>query len=430
MADIKINGNLDLQKAGQLLGALMELIVGSASSPAEAQFWYNSSTKHIEFYNGTTTKVLAEGDLADYVAKSLFDANTMLYATTDNTPVALTVAASRFVGRKSTGDITAMTPSEARTELGLTDEELQDLIGAMVSGGTETGITVTYDDTNARFDFVVSVLNSLPAPTGDLSLNSQKITNLATPTAASDAATKGYVDNAIAGLSWKDVRVASTANVTLASGVENGDTIDGVTLATGDRVLLKNQSTGAENGIYTVNASGAPTRATDYDADTEIASSAVIVDEGTTNAGTVWILTTNLPITVGSTSLSFSQFGAGSYVDGAGLTLTGLTFSVNVDGSSLEINSDTLRVKAGGITDAMLASTFTKKFSATIGDGATNPLPVVHSLNTTDVQVEIRTPGAGGDMVLVPWEVTDANTITLNPNTTITSNQYRITVIG
>ena len=74
MADIKINGNLDLQKAGQLLGALMELIVGSASSPAEAQFWYNSSTKHIEFYNGTTTKVLAEGDLADYVAKSLFDA--------------------------------------------------------------------------------------------------------------------------------------------------------------------------------------------------------------------------------------------------------------------------------------------------------------------------------------------------------------------
>lgn len=108
---------------------------------------------------------------------------------------------------------------------------------------------------------------------------------------------------------WKrSVRVASTAAVTLATGVENGDTIDSVTLATGDRVLLKNQASGAENGIYVVAASGAPSRAADADSTAEVLQMVVFVQEGTSNADTAWLCTTNAPITLGSTALAFVQF--------------------------------------------------------------------------------------------------------------------------
>ena len=103
------------------------------------------------------------------------------------------------------------------------------------------------------------------------------------------------------------VRVATTAGGTLSTDFENGDTVDGVTLSTGDRILIKNQSTASQNGIYTVNASGAPTRATDFDADAEVTGGCVIpVSEGTANGNKIFILTTNDPITVGSTGLSFS----------------------------------------------------------------------------------------------------------------------------
>ena len=136
------------------------------------------------------------------------------------------------------------------------------------------------------------------AMTGSLDSGNQKIVNVATPTASGDAATKGYVDTAIGNLnslfdSKGSVRVATTANGTLATAFANGQTVDGVTLATGDRILLRAQSTAAENGIYTVNASGAPTRATDMDAWAEVPGALVIVEEGTANADTIWLCTSN-----------------------------------------------------------------------------------------------------------------------------------------
>lgn len=112
-------------------------------------------------------------------------------------------------------------------------------------------------------------------------------------------------------LAWKQpVRAATTAAGTLASSFENGDTIDGVVLATGDRILIKDQAAGAENGIYTVNASGAPTRATDFDLGTEAVGAAVIVTNGTANADKVFICTTNAPITIGTTALVFAALSA------------------------------------------------------------------------------------------------------------------------
>lgn len=127
--------------------------------------------------------------------------------------------------------------------------------------------------------------------------------------------------------SWKEpVRMATTVAGTLSTSFENGDTIDGVTLATGDRILIKNQSTQTENGIYTVNSSGAPTRATDADTGAELLGATVFVSEGTANKDTVWMQTTNAAITVGSSNIVWALLGPhvsaitvadGGYVGGA-----------------------------------------------------------------------------------------------------------------
>lgn len=162
----------------------------------------------------------------------------------------------------------------------------------------------------ARADHVhaLPTLNGLGSPTGDVALNSQKITGLATPSADTDAATKAYVDSLAQGLTWKaGVRAATTANISLTGE----QTIDGVSVVAGNRVLVKDQSTGADNGIY-VAAAGAWSRATDADASAEVpAGIAMFVSEGTANGDKSFVLTTNAPITLGTTSLTFSQMTGG-----------------------------------------------------------------------------------------------------------------------
>ena len=168
--------------------------------------------------------------------------------------------------------------------------------------------------------------------TGAIAMGTNKITGLGDPTSAQDAATKAYVDTTTQGIDWKaSVRAATTASVTLASALENGDTLDGVTLATGDRVLVKNQSTGSENGIYVVASSGAPTRSTDCDIAAELTSNfAVFVEEGTLNADQGYVLTNDGAITVGTTALTFTQFtGLGQILAGTGLDKTGNTLDID-----------------------------------------------------------------------------------------------------
>ena len=191
--------------------------------------------------------------------------------------------------------------------------------------------------TSTQVNSTIIIAAGTNAFTGDQSLGGYKITNLATPASSTDAATKAYVDSAINGLDWKQsVRVATTTNGTLSSAFQNGSTVDGITLATGDRILIKNQSTGSENGIYVVAASGAPTRATDADANAEVtAGLAVMVEEGTTNGNTQWSLTTDNPITVGSTALTFAQIGgATTYTGSNGIDVTGTVISPTYGTSS------------------------------------------------------------------------------------------------
>lgn len=192
------------------------------------------------------------------------------------------------------------------------------------------GNTITATDTNG------SVVLA-PNGTGSVDVSGKKITNLATPTAANDAVTKAYADALRTGLDVKQsVRAATTANITL-SGTQ---TIDGIALSVGDRVLVKNQTTASQNGIYVV-ASGAWTRATDADEDAEVTSGLfTYVESGTSNQSTTYVLTTTGTITLGTTALSFSTFSApGSFVAGSGLTQDGSTFNVGA-GTGLVANSD------------------------------------------------------------------------------------------
>ena len=174
-------------------------------------------------------------------------------------------------------------------------------------------------------------------------MNSQKITGLADGTASNDAVNKGQLDAAISGLHWKEsVKAATTESGTLASDYANGDSIDGVSLSTGDRILIKNQ-TGAnqkQNGIYVVKASGAPDRASDMNEADEFSGSAVFVQQGSVNADTAWVCSNDGPVVVDTTNITFSQFsGGGSLTAGSGITISGNTISIGT----------------GAISDAMLA---------------------------------------------------------------------------
>lgn len=177
--------------------------------------------------------------------------------------------------------------------------------------------------------------------TDDVNFQTKKITNLADPVSAQDAATKAYVDAVKQALDIKDsVRVATTANITL-SGTQ---TIDGVSVIAGDRVLVKDQSTGSANGIYVV-AAGAWARADDASISTEVTPGMfVFVEEGTANGDNGYVLTTNGPITLGTTALTFTQFsGAGQITAGAGLTKTGNTIDVGTASTArIVVNADNI----------------------------------------------------------------------------------------
>lgn len=257
--------------------------------------------------------------------------------------------------------------------------------------------------------------------TNGLDLLNQRIVNLGTPSVDGDAANKSYVDAVARGLDWKaSVRVASTGNVSLATP---GTTIDGVTLASGDRVLLKDQTAGLTNGIYTWSgASAALVRATDADVSAEVTSGmAVSVTEGTINNDRVYILTTSDPIVLDTTVLTLSQLGGGggTYVAGNGLTESPAgTFNVGA-GTGITVAADSVAIDPNVVM---------RRFAANVG-GAT-AVTVTHGFGTRDVTVEVYTNATPWDSVICDVTRPNTNDVTLTFASAPAAAAYRVVVVG
>lgn len=426
--------SLDLGK-NELLNARVQNLGSAPSSPLTGQIYYDTALGKFGAFNGSTWAYMgasdATGDVSSNTSSSV-DSEVVLFSGTDGKVIkratitglakltsgvlSAATAGSDYYAPGSTdvaiadGGTGASSAAGARTNLGLvinTDVLAPNGNGSLLTGLTQSQIT------NLVSDLALKAPLASPAFTGTVTVP--------TPTSATDAANKSYVDNAVQGLSWKQaVRVATTANGTLASAFEDGDTVDGVTIATGDRILIKDQSTGSENGIYTINASGAPTRALDANTSAEVDSATVYVESGTANADTVWTLTTDNP-TLNTTSLTFAQVNGGA-VPAASTTIAGKV-ELATQAEAQAKSSGTLALTPASVAD------FARKYTGLIGDGSSTAIAVTHGLGSQYVNAQVFDASTNA---LVECDVT----LTSSTQTSFTfavapsTNAYRVVITG
>ena len=293
--------NIDLNQNQLIKSTFEKLSTDPSSGLFEGWVYYNTTTHTLRIYDGGAWRTFLDG-----------------IATAGSSSVALTIT-------ESGGQVT-VTPNLATSST-----------AGVMSASDKTKLDDATSDATA---------GKLVIRDGSGNIK------VATPTEDAHAATKAYVDAARSGLDVKQsVRAATTAAVLLASGLENGDAIDGVTLATSDRVLVKNQSTASENGIYVVQASGAAVRATDFDGTGEVSGGAfTFVEEGTVNADSGWVVTSNGAITVGTDAIAWVQFsGAGQITAGDGLTKTGNTINAVGTAGRISVIADSIDIDSGYI---------------------------------------------------------------------------------
>jgi hypothetical protein len=330
------------------------------------------------YVNGEVTTL--QGFIDNKTDKTQYDAKgDLIVGASDNTPAKLSVGTNGHVLTANSGATNGIewaapaavgvfessilfegaTANDFETTLAVTDPTADRTITLPDATGTVQLRVADVDDTeigylNGVTSAIQTQLNDKASAStvstlsgtvdGKLNLSGGTMTGAITlsgaPSSDLHAATKAYVDSVSQGLHiHASVVAATTANVTLATALENGDVLDGVTLATGNRILVKNQTTTSENGIYVVASSGAPARATDFDAPAEInGGDFVFVTGGTVNDNTGYVQTETVG-TVGTDAISFTQFsGAGTFAAGTGLTLTGSTFSIDT-GTTVDLST-------------------------------------------------------------------------------------------
>ena len=421
--------NIDLNQ-NQLVNATFE-VLGTAPSTGlfEGRMYYNSATDSIEIYSGSAWRK---------VVNSITSGGSYTDAIT--------------IG-ESNGTVTLTLNLADTDSAGLLSADFWNALTDATSDATASKLVKRDANGQAKFG---------------------------TPTDDAHAATKGYVDAARSGLDVKQsVRAATTGAINLSNDLENGDVIDGVTLATGDRVLVKHQGTASENGIYVVQASDAAVRATDFDGTGEVSGGAfTFVEEGTTHADSGWVVSSNGAITVGTDSIEWVQFsGAGQITAGDGLTKTGNTINVVGTADRITANADSVDIAstyvgqssittlgtittgtwngtdvaiADGGTGSGTASGARTNLAETSASGLTTSTPVLariakqgcaassvgvstttvtHNFGTTDVMVQIYEVATGAT-VFGDVSRSNGNTISVVLNGTISANDYTIVVTG
>lgn len=351
---------------------------------------------------GTATALQTSRTIAlstDATGSASFDgsANATIAVTLANSGVTAGSYGSSTQVAGITVDAKGRVTSASNTSIAFPVTSVNSLTGAVTLTTTNVaeGTNLYYTDARVR----LNRLDELTAPTASVSFNSQKITGLADPTSAQDAATKNYVDLAVQGLDPKaSVKAATTANISSLSGPM---TIDGISLIAGDRVLVKDQSTLSQNGVYVV-ASGSWSRANDLNTWDEHVSAYLFVEQGTVNADNGFLCTIDAGGILGTNDITFVQFsGAGQITAGAGLTKTGNTLDVGA-GTGIAVASDSVGLTGQALalhelaTSGLIARTGSgtvagrtlsansSKISITNGDGVSgNPTVDVTEANLT-----------------------------------------------
>jgi hypothetical protein len=295
----------------------------------------------------------------------------------------------------------SITLGSSTLELGGNTSSLAGLTQLTVDNIEINGNEISSTDTNGNIS-----LN--PNGNGVVDVNSSRITNLAAPDASTDAATKAYVDSVAEGLHiHASAKAATVANINIATDLEAGDVLDNVTLVAGDRVLVKNQNTASENGIYVVQASGAATRALDFDSPAEVdGGDFIFVTGGAINGDTGWVQTSDTVATIGTDPIYFTQFsGAGTYTAGYGLNLDGTEFEIddNVVVTHTDLDGFLNSTEGEEGTTILYVQDYVSNAIA-IGDATATPTYLALDVNSLALNVAAEVNAASANVAVTAYD--------------------------